>query len=160
IRERGDAEAARNLVELTLHRLRTGQTRVPEGVDAGDFIACGGTLEAPPATPAEPAPEPVVLPSTRKLTEEYGVSVKAVLAPSYHYSQMTHLRHLLRFLGDRADAPCDQVTFHDLDRFQKKRLAERHENTAERERITLLQFYKWVVRQKHLGESPAAGLAR
>jgi hypothetical protein len=74
IRDRGDAEAARNLVELTIHRLRTGQVRVPEGVDPGDFIASCGTQEAPPALPVELAPGPAVLPSTRQLTEEYGVS--------------------------------------------------------------------------------------
>jgi hypothetical protein len=141
IRDRADAEAARNLIELTIHRLRTGQTKVPEGVDAGDFIASGGTLQAPPI-PAEPVLPLVVLPSTRRLTEEYGESVKDLLAPSYHYSQMMHLRHLVRHLGDLADAPCDRVSFQDLDRYLKKRLGERHENTAERERITLLQFYK------------------
>ncbi|HJZ54022.1 MAG TPA: tyrosine-type recombinase/integrase, partial [Gemmataceae bacterium] len=70
-----------------------------------------------------------------------------------------HLRHLLRHLGRRADDPCDAVTFRDLDGFLQARLAERHPNTAERERITLLQFYKWVVRQQHPADSPAAGLA-
>jgi integrase len=159
IRERSEAEATRRLVELTIHRLRTGQIKVPDGVDVGDFIASGGTLEAPIAA-TELASQQVPLPSIRQLTEEYGVSVKDVLAPSYHYSQMMHLRHLLRFLGERADSPCDQITFHDLDGYLKKRLAERHENTAERERITLLQFYKWVVQRTPLAESPAAGLAR
>jgi integrase len=70
-----------------------------------------------------------------------------------------HLRHLLRHLGNRADATCDLVGFRDLDGYLKARLAERHPNTAERERITLLQFYKWAVQQKYLAASPAAGLA-
>jgi integrase len=160
IRNRADAEAARNLAEVTIHRLHTGQTTVPDGVDTGDFITSGGTLEAPPSAPGEPDAEPVALPSTRTLTDAYGESVRNIMAPSYHYSQMMHLRHLLRFLGGQADVSCDQVTFHDLDRYLKKRLGERHENTAERERITLMQFYKWVVQQKHLAQSPAVGLTR
>jgi integrase len=150
----GAAEAARHVVELTLHRLLTGQTRVPEGVDPGDFIVSGGTL----LQAAEPPPK-ADLPSTRLLAEEYATSVKDLLAPSYHYSQAMHLRHLLRHLAALADVPCDRVAFRDLDGYLKKRLAERHANTAERERITLLQFYKWAVQQGHLSASPAAGLA-
>ena len=53
-----------------------------------------------------------------------------------------HLRHLMKHLGRRADDPCDTVAFRDLDGYLQARLAERHPNTAERERITLLQFYK------------------
>jgi integrase len=37
-------------------------------------------------------------------------------------------------------------------------LAKRHPNTAERERITLMQLYKWAVAQGHIGDSPAAAL--
>src|SRR5262249_22183768 len=57
--------------------------------------------------PDEPTP-PVVLLSTRTLTAEHGESVKDLLAPSYHSSPMRHLRHLVRPLGDLADAPCDR----------------------------------------------------
>lgn len=154
--DEGAAEAARHLVELTLHRLLTGQTRVPEGVDAGDFVVSGGTL----LQPVEPPVPKAALPSTRQLADRYGTSVKDLLAPSYHASQTMHLRHLVRHLGGLADDPCDRVGFRELDGYLKKRLAERHANTAERERITLLQFYKWVVQQGHLAASPAAGLER
>lgn len=156
LRDRTDAEAARNLVELTIHRLKTGQVALPADIDPGDFIVCGGTTLHQPVEPRTPK---VTLPSTRQLAEEYGESVKDLLAPSYHYSQVMHLRHLMRHLGDLADAPCDQVSFRDLDRYLKKRLAERHANTVERERITLLQFYKWSVQQDYLPSSQAAGLA-
>jgi integrase len=158
IRDRADAEAARNLVELTIHRLHTGQSTVPDGADPGDYIAAGGNLEAVAASSVEKAKTAV--PSLRQLVEAYGPSVKDMLAPSYHYSQMMHLRHLLKYLGDQADGPCDLVTFHHLDGYLKERLAKRHENTAERERITLLQFFKWAVRQEYLSHSPAAGLVR
>jgi len=152
--DEGAAEAARHVVELTLHRLLTGQARVPDGVDPGDFVVSGGTLQHA----AEPPPR-AALPSTRLLAQEYATSVKDLLAPSYHYSQAMHLRHLLRHLGALADAPCDRVAFRDLDGYLKKRLAERHANTAERERITLFQFYKWAVQQGYLPASPATGLA-
>ncbi len=157
IREQADAEAARNLVELTIHRLETGQISLPPEVDAGDFIVSGGTLKEPLRQPDHP---PVVLlPTTKELIEQYKESQQNLLAESYHYSQAMHLRHLVRHLGERAETPCDMVGYRDLDGYLKARLAERHPNTAERERITILQFYKWVVAQGHLGASPAAMLS-
>jgi integrase len=148
------AEAACHVIELTMHRLLTGQLQVPPAVDPGDFIVSGGTLLKPVESPIPR----VALPSTRQLADEYSTSVKNLLAPSYHYSQAMHLRHLVRHLGARADAPCDRIGFRDLDKYIKARLAVRHPNTAERERITLLQFYKWAVRQRYVPESPAAAL--
>ena len=38
------ARGALHLIELTLHRLHTGQHHVPDHVDAGDFIVSGGSL--------------------------------------------------------------------------------------------------------------------
>jgi integrase len=156
VRDQGAAEAALHVVELTIHRLLTGQTAVPDGVDPGDFILSGGTLQKPP----EPRAKPVALPSIKTLADEYGECQKQTMAPSYHYSQTMHLRHLVRHLGDRAHEPCSQITCRDLDGYLKKRLQERHASTAERERITLLQFFKWLVQQGHLASSPAAGLER
>src|SRR5262249_25043610 len=122
----------------------------------GDFIVSGGTLLKPPAPPVKP----VELPSTKALTAQYGTSQKALMAPSYHYRQTMHLRHLVRHLGERAEEPCDRISFRDLDGYLKTRLSERHANTAERERITLMQFYKWAVQQGYFANSQAAGLER
>lgn len=155
IRERVDAEAARNLVELTIHRLMTGQTSFPDNVDPGDFIVSGGTKIEPVLVP-----DPIVIPpTTNELIERYKESQTNLLAASYHYSQAMHLRHLVKHLDELADEPCDRVGYRDLDRFLTARLAVRHPNTAERERITLMQFYKWVVTQGHLSVSPAVGLS-
>jgi len=90
------------------------------------------------------------------MIEEYKQSQKNLLAESYHSSQALHLRHLVRHLGAVADAPCDRVCFRDLDRFLKDRLSNRHPNTAERERITLLQLYKWAAAQGYVEHSPAS----
>jgi integrase len=149
------AQAALHLVEVALHRLLTGQARVPPGVDPGDFVVSGGTLEAPPAPP----PRKVVLPSLEDLATQYETSQQHLLAPSYLYSQAMHLRHLKTFLGDRAKVPIDQIGFQDLDAYLQERLAQRHPGTAERERVSLRQFFQWVVRQGHLPASPAAALA-
>jgi len=143
IRSRSDADAAKSLIEVTIHRLMTGQITVPAKLDPGDFIVSGGTLREP-VKKAEPRPQ---TPSTQDLIDRYLVSQKDLLAESYHYSQAMHLRHLAKHLGDRVSAECDQVGFRDLDAYLKARLAIRHPNTAERERISLLQFYKWVVAQ-------------
>src|SRR5205823_10990530 len=91
-RDESAARGALHLVELTLHRLHTGQLRVPERVDPGDFVVSGGTLVEPaePEAPAGPAPS---LPSTRELIGLYTAAQKNLLAPSYHASQGMHLRH-------------------------------------------------------------------
>jgi hypothetical protein len=44
IRDRAAADAAKNLVELTIHRLSTGQVMVPTDVAVADFIMSGGTF--------------------------------------------------------------------------------------------------------------------
>ncbi len=105
-RDPSAAAAARHLVELTLHRLLTGQARVPDGVDPGDFVVSGGTRAAPGPTPASPAALAPV-PSTRELAAGFGDAQRPLIAASYHSSQAMHLRHLLRHLGDRADEPAD-----------------------------------------------------
>ena len=155
-RDASAAGAALHLVELTLHRLHTGQLRLPDRVDPGDFVVSGGTLTEPVlgVVPAAPAP-----PSTRELVDRYTLSLANLVAPTYLSSQAMHLRHLMRHLGGRADEPGNAVTVRDLDGYLQARLAVRHPNTAERERITLLQFFKWAVRQEYLEVSPAAGLA-
>jgi len=153
-RSESAAQAALHMIELTIHRLLTGQVRAPQGVGLGDFILSGGTMLKPKE--AEAAPQAV--PDLRTLAEEYEKSVRDLLAPSYLYSQAMHLRHLMRHLGKLADLPIDRVGFRDLDGFLKARLATRHPNTAERERISLLQFFKWTVQQGYLTSSPASGL--
>jgi hypothetical protein len=128
-RSEDSAAAAQRSIELTIHRLITGMIAIPENVDPGDFILSGGTLHEPRRKKAVP---PLALPSTKALIEEYKESQRNLLAESYHYSQAMHLRHLVRHLGDFADASCDKVGYRDLDGYLKVRLASRHPNTAER----------------------------
>jgi integrase len=66
---------------------------------------------------------------------------------------------LKRHLGNLAASPIDQVTYRDLDQFLQARLAVRDPSTVSKERITLIQFYKWVVNQSYLDASPAARLS-
>ena len=139
-RSGADAAAAKNSVELTIHRILTGFLKVPAGVDAGDFIVSGGVLTEPAAECEEPPP----LPTTRSLMDEYLESQKNMLAESYQYSQKIHLGHLTKHLGDLVDAPCDQVTRQHVEKFLHARLAIRDSSTVARERVTLIQFYKWV----------------
>jgi hypothetical protein len=65
-RDKKEAEAAQRLVELTIHRLLTGQLERPGGVDPGDFIVSGGTLEQPPELGA-----PIIYPTTSELIDRY-----------------------------------------------------------------------------------------
>jgi len=152
-RDKADADAAKRSVEQTIYRLMVGLLQVPPDVDAGDFIFSGGTLTQPCGRNRNSQ-----CPTTRRAIKEYLKAQQHVLAPSYHYSQRVHLRHLTRYLGAVVDAPCDRVTFRDLNGFLQERLSKRNPNTVARERITLIQFYKWLVHQKYVVASPATAL--
>ena len=139
-RNEADAAAAKNSVELTIHRILTGFLTVPTGVDLGDFIISGGTLTEPPANHVEPAH----MPTTRSLMDEYLESQKNMLAASYLYSQKIHLGHFTKHLGDLVNESCDKVMRQNVEKFLYARLAIRDSNTVARERVSLVQFYKWV----------------
>jgi len=53
--DRKAAEAAMHRVEDALHRLAINVINVPDGVDPGDFIVCGGTPTVPTPNP-QPGP--------------------------------------------------------------------------------------------------------
>ena len=152
-RSKTDADGAKAAVETTIHRLLIGLLQIPPEIDPGDFIVSGGTC----TVPSTPIKKPD-LPSTRLLTANYLKAQEPVLAPSYQYSQGVHLRHLLRHLGSLADEPCDRVGRLELESFLHRRLTERDPGTVAKERVTLREFYKWLVNQEHLAVSPAATL--
>ena len=131
------ARAAQAAVEVTLYRLLTGQVHCPTGVDLGDFIVSGGTLAAPAAPPMAP-------PSTGHLIDEYLAAMKSTAAESYYNTQAIHLRHLCRGLGRKAEQPCDQLSFRDLDRHLRERLVIRTPTTVSNERVTIKLFFSMV----------------
>src|SRR6476660_2681838 len=75
VRDPKEADAARRLVELTIHRLLTGQLQVPAGVDPGDFIVFGGN-RTKAATPR------ASVVSIDQAVDEYLAAQKTYLAPS------------------------------------------------------------------------------
>lgn len=149
-RSEHDAVIARKLVELTIHRLLTGQLTLQEGVEAGDFIVSGGTLRPPEII--EPPP---VFPTTRELIERYLNAKTHVISDNYLASQKIHLNHLTKFLGTTVDGPCHQVTQRLLEKYLTGRLAIRDAQTVSRERVTLLQFYKWVSTRQDVPSFPS-----
>jgi len=96
-RESADAEAAKNLVEFTLFRLKTGQLQVPEGVDAGDFVVSGGTLSPPPEEQQSP---PRI--SLRELVDQYRAD-QDHKADTTRYTEQVHLNNLLNWLDGAPD---------------------------------------------------------
>lgn len=153
-RSLSDAQAAKNIVEQTIHRLMIGLITIPEELDTGDFIVSGGTLREP--IPKARQRQSII--TTETLIREYLTSQQDLLSATYLYSQKVHLRHLVKHLGELAKKPCGKITFRDLDAYLKKRLSERHPHTAERERITIRQFFHWLATQGYLKESPALKL--
>ena len=144
-----DAAAAQRSVEVTIHRLLTGQLAVPVGIDAGDFIVSGGTLQPEVEVPV------VIFPTTRALIESYLEGKRKTISETYLASQKTHLGHLKRFLGEKADLPCNHVTQQHLEQYLFGRREIRDPETVTRERVTLLQFYKWVGTRQDVPQFPS-----
>jgi len=113
IRSKSDAEAARNLVELTIHRVKTGQIVCPPTVELGDFIVMGGVRTE--LIRLEPA---LQLASTQELVGRHSANQNHLLADSYHHSQIANAQ-LLTGLSNRVHKPCDQIGFHELDGYKK-----------------------------------------
>ncbi|MBL8829369.1 MAG: site-specific integrase [Planctomycetaceae bacterium] len=143
------AKAALHLVELTIHRLHTGQVVVRDGVDAGDFIVSGGTWSAPPAKAT-----PQVFPPTAILMDRYIAAREGQIAESYRDSQRTHLSHLRKFLGKLADERCNLVNRTLLENYLRERKKTRDGETVNREQITIKSFYDWVMLQDDIPTFP------
>jgi hypothetical protein len=104
-----DARAAMHGVEQAIHRLATGMTQVPQGVDPGDFILSGGTLK-------QAATRRTIAPSIAALIEDY-LANQSHIAASYLYTQTVHLRNFRKKLGKRVVTPCDRLTHRDLEQY-------------------------------------------
>lgn len=66
-RDTAAAKAVIKIVELTIHRLLTGQLQIPADVDPADFIVSGGTR----THPCEAAEPPPAAPSMRAAVAGY-----------------------------------------------------------------------------------------
>jgi integrase len=151
VRDPKEAEAARRLVEVTIHRLLTGQVQVPAGVDPGDFIVSGGTK-----TKANAPRTPDL--SIGQAIDEYLAAQRTYLAPSTHYLFGIHLGHWRRHLGTAVKRPVGAVTSTALETYLRGRVAAASETTAAKERRTLIHLFRWLVARQHLPSSPAADL--
>jgi hypothetical protein len=151
VRDPKEAEAARRLVEVVIHRLHTGQVRVPDGIDPGDFIVSGGTATRPAVPKARPRP-------IAQVVAEYLEAQRTYLAPSTHALFRVHLRHWLRHLGPRTRQPITSVTHSDLEGYLRSRVAATSETTAAKERRTIRHLFGWAVGQGYLVASPAVAL--
>jgi hypothetical protein len=146
VRNESDAVCAKAIVEQTLYRLRTGQLPIRPDVDLGDFIVSGGTL----LPPAPAAAEQLAVPSFTELKDDYLAHIEHIAAPSYSGSQRTHLKHFSEFLKSRAKDPITSIADQDIQRFINRQLAKLDPNTVNHQRITLVQFYKYVVKKRRL----------
>jgi hypothetical protein len=109
-----DARAAMHGIEQAIHRLATGRTEVPQGVDPGDFILSGGTLKHASASRAD-------APSVSVLIDDY-LAHQSQIALSYLSTQTVHLRNFRKSLQKRAELPCDWLTHRDLEQYLQARL--------------------------------------
>lgn len=153
-RDRSSAVAAIHQIELVLHRLKAGLLEMPVEADPAEFIVSGGKRSSSPNSSTTPAS-----PTLSKAVESYRASMSSRIAPNYLSSQVTHLNHLRRYLEQKFDQPISRITAVDLNHFVEARLALRDPNTVVKERVTLVQMFKWCVQQGYLVQSPAEELA-
>lgn len=149
-RDEATAQAAKHVIELTIHRLHTGQVQIRDGVDPGDFIVSGGTWTPRPVAPLAPA----VFPATQALMDRYLAAKEGECSDSYLSSQRTHLKHLKKFLGKIAEQPCNLVTRTTLENYLRHRKKTRDGETVNREKITLTLFYRWIALQDDIPTFP------
>lgn len=147
-----DAKTAMHEVERALHRLAINLLQLPDGVDPGDFIVSGGTLQPP-----DPKEERPPVPSLTAAVAEY-LNRLGHLAESHRYTIGIHLNNLKKHLGDRAEHQLDRIGFAELDDYQQVRLAERANTTVAKERQSIIAFFDWAVTMRYLSSSPAANL--
>lgn len=93
-----------------------------------------------------------------ELIPAYLEDQKGLKADSTLGTEQTHLNNLKRYLGPRHKLPVDQITEDDLNAFLKHREEEAEGVTVQKERQTLLAFFKWVTRKVRLPSSPAGEL--
>ena len=148
-----DAKTAMIEIERALHRLAIHMLPMPEGVDPGDFIVSGGTLQ-----PAEIKPPRPATPSLAAAAKEYLLRLEH-LAPSHRSTIGVHLNNLQKHLPRQSEQPLDQITFAELDGFQQARLKQRANTTVAKERQTILAFFEWAEAMQYVAKSPARGLA-
>jgi integrase len=148
---KADAEAAMHSIERAIHGLATGMFQVPPGIDPGDFILSGGTIKHPARRRRRAA-------TLATLVDEY-LEGQGHKAASTAYTEGVHLRNLKNKLGTKADGPADRVAHRDLESYLYARLKERSTSTVDKERTTIVQFFRWAVAHGHLEASPAAGLS-
>ncbi len=152
-RNRSAADAVIHQIEVMLHRLCTGQLALPTDADPAEFILSAGSRCSQPGRPAS------VGLTLAKVVESYLGAMQLRISANYLSSQTTHLNHLRKHLKQRFNQPISQITTADLNHFLEERLKIRDANTVAKERITLIQFFKWCVQQRHLSQSPADPLS-
>jgi integrase len=138
-------------VESRIHALLRGLKEIPPNVDPGDYIVWGEAAAL--STPATKA-----VPSLRELTETYLEAHKEFKATSTIEGERIHLQNIGKCLAAATDRPLDRLGHRDLEVALRKRLGDVSGATVNKERRTLLSFFKWVVRQGYLTTSPATGL--
>ena len=147
-----DAEMALRSIERAIHNLTTGVLQVPENIDAGDFIVSGGTLRQAPR-------KRKVVPSLKAVIGDY-LTAQYGKADSTVDTERTHLRHLERALPTLLDKAVDKVTRRHLEQHLQARAKLRAGETVSKERMTLIQLFRWCVRQEYLDASPADALPK
>ena len=138
-------------MERAIHGLATGLTQIPVGVDPGVFIVSGGVIK-------QPAPRRQRTLSLAAFINTY-LANQAHKAPTTAYTEGVHLRNFMKELGDRAEAPADRLAHRDLESYIQARLRTRRHSTVEKERSTIIQFFRWAVAHGQLGSSPAVGMS-
>ena len=155
-----EAKAMLGRVEHTVYKLSTGEMAVTEGVDPVEYVVWGDAAVAKAEKAAETEGNGQA-PPLREFVELYLSSQRGLKAESTLRTERTHLGNLLRYLGEKADLPMDQVSDSMLDDFIQHRERQANPGTVIKERQTVKSLFDWAVRKgKVLHKSPAMDLRR
>ncbi len=149
--DRGDAEAALHDVESRIHALLRGRKQIPPNVDPGDYVVWGD------AAPVRNVEQRLVL-TFCEVLEKYLTAHNDFKAPSTIEGERIHLQNIAECLGAAAEVRIDRLGHRELESALRKRLGLVSGATVNKERRTLLSFFKWATKQEYLTSSPARDL--
>jgi integrase len=159
ITQEAKAHARCEIVEDTIRLIERGLLRVPDGVDAGDFIVSGGTITEPPKL-AAPPPEVTV----RTLTDLFDAYMEEKRAVAGRESTLKtegyHIAHLSdpNLLGGHRVV--EEITCSDVQHYVNARARQRwhgrtiSRDTIEKELATLGLAWRWGVQRGLVAAGP------
>jgi integrase len=154
------AEYKQRQIDTFLDGLKGGHEDIPKGLDTGAYIVSLGSNQVP--VTAEPSKTPDFEAqqtlTVESVIERYIKLRSRVNEESYLYTQRCHLGRFSRYLKSQNVESLVDVTESTLDDFLWGCLEGKKASTKQGYRASLIQFFKWLVKQQEIVSSPARSI--